>query len=218
MTTTSVFENDGRLYDSSKDMSAPEINTSRLQSSQSSVSSESDLSFSLSIERELDALVLGDELPAFEIRLISPLGRTPSPIDTNPEDLQTPTRATLFDDDSTPSACTSSDFVTLKEINAKISSPVDVENSKIDISLCNSLETIFEGVFLNTPPRKQSNVRNFNSTRGNLIEKMKCNRINSGKENQIPSPIGVTLISSPTTIGHTPSKSRVDANMQRNHV
>lgn len=58
----------------------------------STISNESDMSLlSLSLDKELEANAIDiDELPAFEIRLISPLGRTPSPIDS--EDMATPTR------------------------------------------------------------------------------------------------------------------------------
>ncbi|XP_067612718.1 uncharacterized protein [Eurosta solidaginis] len=185
MITTSSTESECESHDFVNATSLEQC-TSRLQSSQSSVSSDGDLSFSLAIDRELDALVLGDELPAFEIRLVSPLGRTPSPIDTNTEDFQTPTRIPICDDDSTPSAYCNSDFVTLQEINAKISPPVYEENSKTTLSRCNSLETIFEGVFLNTPPRKVSNASNMSSMRGDLFEKLVINRLKSGKENQIP--------------------------------
>ncbi|XP_053955158.1 uncharacterized protein LOC128861225 [Anastrepha ludens] len=212
MISSSTTENDVRPSDSNVEMCASEINTSRLQTSHSSVSSEGDLSFSLSIDQELDALVIGDELPAFEIRLISPLGRTPSPIDTNPEVLQTPTRGTLFGDDSTPSACLSSDFVTLQEINAQISPPADDQTGKTSVNGCNNLETIFEGVFLNTPPRKQNSVRNFNSIHGGLFEKTVTSKINSGKENQLPKGGKTATISYSSNCRHKPvrSKSNVD--------
>uniref|UniRef100_W8CD93 Uncharacterized protein n=1 Tax=Ceratitis capitata TaxID=7213 RepID=W8CD93_CERCA len=197
MIATSFKEGDEPTPDHMMEMSESEMNTSRHQSSHSSLSSEADLSFSLTVDRELDPLVIGDELPAFEIRLVSPLGRTPSPIDTDLEDLQTPTRVIQVDDDSTPCACSSLDFVTLQEINAQISPPTDDEKSKTSLSRCNSLETIFEGVFLNTPPRRESNARNINSMRGNLFDKLIANRLSAGKENQLPN--GATaLLNSPT--------------------
>ncbi|XP_011193109.1 uncharacterized protein LOC105218934 [Zeugodacus cucurbitae] len=164
------------------DISGSQKNSSQFQCSQSSLSTEEDLSFSSAIDRELDSLVLGDELPAFEIRLVSPLGRTPSPIDTYPEDFRTPLRHPKLDDDG---ECLSSDFVTLQEINSLISPPADDEESKA-VSRCNSLETIFEGVFLNTPPKKRNNVRT-NPMRGNLFEKIVVNRMCSGKENKLPN-------------------------------
>ncbi|XP_011204132.2 uncharacterized protein LOC105226784 [Bactrocera dorsalis] len=189
MIRKSLTESDARPNDKSMELSASEINTSRLQCSQSSVSSESDLSFSLSIERDLDALLIDDELPAFEIRLISPLGRTPSPIDSNAEDLQTPTRLPQVDDDSTPNACQNTDFVALHEINALISPPADNEERRESLSRYNSLETIFEGVFLNTPPKNASNIRRTNSMRSNIIEKNFISRMHTDKENQIPNGI-----------------------------
>lgn len=201
MITPSHTANDERLVDTSMELSGSQINSSHFQCSQSFLSSESDLSFSSSVDQELDALILDDELPAFEIRLVSPLGRTPSPIDTTAEDFRTPTRLPQFDD-STPSECLSSDFVTLQEINSLISPPPDYEESKADVSRCNSLETIFEGVFLNTPPKKANNVRNINLMRENLFEKMMINRMCSGKENQSPNVGAVDEISKFTKCYH----------------
>ncbi|XP_011192134.2 uncharacterized protein LOC105218317 [Zeugodacus cucurbitae] len=198
MISTSLNENDGKRMDNSMEVSVSEINNSRLQCSQSSVSSEGDLSFSLAADRELNALDIGDELPAFEFRLISPHGRTPSPIDINAEDLQTPTRQPILDDDSTPSAGLNSDFVALQEINAMISPPADSEENKANLSRCNSLETIFEGVFLNTPPKNATNLRKVNSMRSNLFEKKFMTRMNSGKENQMPN--GVNAVSTSTNV------------------
>nr|XP_036213234.1 uncharacterized protein LOC106614843 [Bactrocera oleae] len=211
MIRTSLTDSDARPTDRSMELSASEINTSRLQCSQTSVSSESDLSFSLSIERDLDALIIDDELPAFEIRLISPLGRTPSPIDTNAEDLQTPTRLPQLDDDSTPSACHNADFVALQDINALISPPSDNEDRRESLSRCNSLETIFEGVFLNTPPKNASNIRRTNSMRSNLIERKFIGRMNSGKENQIPN--GIDSIS-PSRNSYQSKEQVPDANLK----
>lgn len=189
MIKTSITENDGKTIDNSVEMSVSEINTSCPRCSQSSVSIESDLSFLLSNEQELDPLVIGDELPAFEIRLMSPLGRIPSPIGSNAEDLQTPTRLSQLDDDSTPSACQNSDFVALKEIDAMISPSADNVERKEIRSRCNSLETIFEDVFLNTPPKNASNIRKVNATRSNMFEKKFISEANSGKENQIANGI-----------------------------
>ncbi|XP_011202417.2 uncharacterized protein LOC105225584 [Bactrocera dorsalis] len=187
MIRTSFMDNDTLLINTSMDISESQRNTSYINRSQSSLSNEGDLSFLSSIDQELDALILGDELPAFEIRLVSPLGRTPSPIDSNEEDFRTPTRIQQLDCDSTASECLNSDFVTLEEINSLISPPADDKRSTADVSRCNSLETIFEGVFLNTPPKAGSIVRNVSTTRENLFEKFIINRMFSTKENQVPN-------------------------------
>ncbi|XP_018798182.1 PREDICTED: uncharacterized protein LOC108974658 [Bactrocera latifrons] len=181
------MENDALLIRTSMDIIESHINTTPIHRSQSSLSNEGDLSFSSSIDQELDALILGDELPAFEIRLVSPLGRTPSPIDSNEEDFRTPTRLSQLDRNSTASEGLNSDFVTLEEINSLISPPADDKGCTADVSRCNSLETIFEGVFLNTPPKAGSIARNVSTTRENLFEKFIINRMFSTKENQVPN-------------------------------
>ncbi|XP_039965330.1 uncharacterized protein LOC126763464 [Bactrocera neohumeralis] len=185
MIRTSLMENDAMLLNTSMEVTGSQINTSNFHRSQSSLSNEGDLSFSSSIDQELDALILGDELPAFEIRLVSPLARTPSPIDTNEVDFRTPTRLPQLDCDSTASECLNSDFVTLEEINSLISPPANDKECTADVRRCNSLETIFEGVFLNTPPK--AGVRYVNTTRENLFEKLIINRMFSTKENQVPN-------------------------------
>ncbi|XP_037805275.1 uncharacterized protein LOC119599550 [Lucilia sericata] len=159
----------------------------------STISNESDLSLlSLSLDKELEANFNGidiDELPAFEIRLISPIGRTPSPIDC--EDMGTPTRPIQSPQERlTPSSCRNNpDFVALHDINAQISPPSDLgDEDGSSLSRTSSLETIFEGVFLNTPPRQRLNLQNnrHNRSRTNLLEKVALNRFNAGKENMSP--------------------------------
>lgn len=169
-------------------------NTSyRLHTSHNStISNDSDLSLlSLSLDKELEAnghAIDIDELPAFEIRLISPLGRTPSPIDS--EDMATPTRPIPSTEERlTPSPCRNNpDFVALHDINAQISPPSDHGDDASSLSRTSSLETIFEGVFLNTPPRQRHNLQSnrHNRSRTNLLEKVALNRLNAGKENQSP--------------------------------
>ncbi|KAM7355130.1 uncharacterized protein ACRADG_001315 isoform 1-T3 [Cochliomyia hominivorax] len=170
-------------------------NTSyRLHTSHNStISNDSELSLlSLSLDKELEANAHSidiDELPAFEIRLISPLGRTPSPIDS--EDMATPTRPIpLKEGRLTPSPCRNNpDFVALHDINAQISPPSDHgEEDVSSLSRTSSLETIFEGVFLNTPPRHRVNLQSnrHNRSRTNLLEKVALNRLNAGKENHSP--------------------------------
>lgn len=166
----------------------------RLQTSyNSTISNDSEVSLlSLSMENEIDSNVKRtdiDELPAFEIRLISPLGRTPSPIDN--EEIVTPTRPLpLLHQRLTSSSCRNNpDYVPLHDINAQISPPGEHgDEDELSLSRTSSLETIFEGVFLNTPPRQRYNFQNNRNCRNrtNLLEKVAINRLNSSKENQSP--------------------------------
>lgn len=177
------------------DNSGEVVNTSyRLQTSYcSTISNDSELSsLSLCLDREMEAYANPidiDELPAFEVRLISPLGRTPSPIDS--EDMATPTRPPPKER-LTPSPCRNNpDYVALHDINAQISPPSDHGDQPDDemcLSRTSSLETIFEGVFLNTPPRPHANThfpRN-GRCRTSLLEKVALNRLQAGKENKSP--------------------------------
>ncbi|EDV52740.1 uncharacterized protein LOC6544286 [Drosophila erecta] len=160
----------------------------RLQCSMSSVDIESESDLSLAFEREEQSPGGScDELPAFEIRAFSPHGRTPSPIDDlDLSDIETPKqplRQQLPPDEEEPSRQNDPQYVALHEINAQISPPSDADDSK-------NLETIYEGVFLSTPPRDKtsnSGISRFTPKRGraNLIELM-ANRLHSGKENQSP--------------------------------
>lgn len=184
-----------------------QLNSSfRLQCSLSSLESDSDLS--LAFERELgeEEPADCDGLPAFEIRAFSPHGRTPSPIDdVHYHDIETPKQQQQQQQRS-PGRQNNPEFVALHEINAQISPPSDnadepVSNTADGISRANSLETIFEGVFLQTPPREKlnnstgsslnSNSSNRNTpkrVRANLMELVAINRLQSGinKENQSP--------------------------------
>ncbi|KAH8371197.1 hypothetical protein KR093_006474 [Drosophila rubida] len=183
-----------------------QLNSSfRLQCSLSSLESESDLS--LAFERDLGEPTDCDELPAFEIRAFSPHGRTPSPIDDlNVSDIEATPKALDGQQQRSPGRQNNPEFVALHEINAQISAPNDnnaVNESIAGISRANSLETIFEGVFLNTPPRETHNksvhsASNPNSanrstpkrSRANLMELVAMNRLASsggGKENKSPS-------------------------------
>ncbi|XP_043651116.1 uncharacterized protein LOC122618611 [Drosophila teissieri] len=160
----------------------------RLQCLNSSVDMESESDLSLAFEREEQSPDGScDELPAFEIRAFSPHGRTPSPIDDlDLSDIETPKqplKQQFPQDEEERSRQNDPQYVALHEINAQISPPSDVDESNI-------LETIFEGVFLSTPPRdKASSSGNsrFTPKRGrtNLIELM-ANRLHGGKENQSP--------------------------------
>ncbi|KAH8404469.1 hypothetical protein KR222_006102 [Zaprionus bogoriensis] len=170
----------------------------------SSLESESDLS--LAFERDLGEEELlpadCDELPAFEIRAYSPHGRTPSPIDDlNFADAETP--KLRVQSPRSPGRQNNPEFVALHEINAQISAPndnaADAAITAPGMSHANSLETIFEGVFLHTPPREKLNRSsdsgansNGRSTpkrgRANLMELVAINRLHSSvnKENQSP--------------------------------
>lgn len=184
-----------------------QLNSSfRLQCSLSSLESESDLS--LAFERELgeEKPTHCDGLPAFEIRAYSPHGRTPSPIDdVHYYDTETPNQS-VQQQQRSPGCQNNPEFVALHEINAQISALSDNADESITntngMSHANSLETIFEGVFLQTPPREKLNNSsgsgsNSNSTnrntpkrvRANLMELVAINRLHinsSNKENQSP--------------------------------
>jgi len=94
-----------------------------------------------------------DELPIFKIRSISPTGRSISPIS-----LEENESFALFNVSLSPTKYEEGkrrdDFITLEEINAQIgTSPKNSKYSKLN------LETIFEGVFLETPPKKNDTKR-----------------------------------------------------------
>ncbi|XP_037934324.1 uncharacterized protein LOC119668771 [Teleopsis dalmanni] len=151
---------------------ARRLSTSRI----TTMSNESDVSFNLSFDAEI-AEMDSDELPAFDIRLLSPHGSSPSPIDKSMEQTISKDKETSFSD----SPCHNNpEFIALRDINAQISPPL--EN---DVS---SLETIYEGVFLNTPTRKHNvkpNMRN-ERCRRSLQEVAVTNGQQLGKENNTP--------------------------------
>lgn len=162
--------------------------SSRSHTSQSStLSGDSDLS--LSLDRELEAytnVIDVDELPAFEVRLISPMGRTPSPIDSEEiviyPDLPHTTERLIS------SLCTNNpEYIALHDINAQLSPPKEA-SATVNLSRTSSLETIFEGVFLNTPPRQHYSLHRPRIRSGSsMIEKYVRNRcMYNGKENQLP--------------------------------
>ncbi|KAH8315592.1 uncharacterized protein [Drosophila kikkawai] len=182
----------------------------QLHCSLSSVDLESESDLSLAFERE-EASPVGscDELPAFEIRAFSPQGRTPSPIDDlNLSDIETPKQQLLSRTQELETRQNNPEYVALHEINAQISPPSDADDSGATLSRSNSLETIFEGVFLNTPPREKGTNGSPNSSssrytpkrsRSNLMELMAIgNRLHSGKENQSPGSGRVTSLQDPT--------------------
>ncbi|XP_055855896.1 uncharacterized protein LOC129919087 [Episyrphus balteatus] len=162
-------------------------------STNSSLSCESDIS-SFSFDKEVANYTNRtdqDELPAFEIRLLSPLGRSPSPIDSDLEFLSSPTKSCITptrnrkpQNVSSHKDSNNEDFVPLHDINAQISPPSDSDSN--NQSICDSpsggnLETIFEGVFLNTPPKpkvKRMSIGTAVKQRNNLLEKIAINRLN----------------------------------------
>lgn len=114
-----------------------------------------DLSVDLSLDEEMEKFNNSDELPSFNIRSMSPFGRSPSPISEQERAelaCSTPPKSDFTDDDSMYDS--SPEYVTLHDINAQIS-PLST-SSKHNTST-KSLETIFEGQFLQTPPRKARN-------------------------------------------------------------
>ncbi|XP_034656409.1 uncharacterized protein LOC117893777 isoform X2 [Drosophila subobscura] len=199
---TATHINIGQTKDSSHNMDSSD------SCSLSSVDSESDLSMAFERDLGVEEPSNCDELPAFEIRAFSPHGRTPSPIDDlNISDIETPKQHQPEE----PPCQNHPDFVALHEINAQISPPSDADDSITALSRNNSLETIFEGVFLNTPPREKpnnspgSNLCSSRFTpkrvRVNLMELVAIgNRIHTtGKENQSPGAAVTAKLPSPAT-------------------
>ncbi|XP_050088620.1 uncharacterized protein LOC126572931 [Anopheles aquasalis] len=129
----------------------------------------------------LDGSLL-DEMPPFSAFSLSPSARSLSPIEMESFDSvpSTPTRSKEFVGCSTPifnksapdggetdSSQPAEGFVSLDEIHARIGlTPPDSHKSRSRLNL----ETIFEGVFLETPPKKE-----FQST-GNLLRRSIKNR------------------------------------------
>lgn len=173
------------------------------------LSSESDLSMSL-IDHEIDRCMNStdiDELPVFDLRMISPHGRTPSPITTSTDDNDGPSsarKAALKKQTAyllTTACLNNPDYIALKDINAQISPPSEHIDLLHDPSRLNSnqqppiqstcssnefihhnsstLETIFEGVFLNTPPRNGLAVNNCNNRQSSVEVKGQEVNVNS---------------------------------------
>ncbi|XP_037905836.1 uncharacterized protein LOC119648260 [Hermetia illucens] len=99
-----------------------------------------------------------DELPIFSIRSIAPSSRSPSPIEnisiTSIPEVDEPNPEEEEADDSNRSHDQrlhdhDTDLVSLEEINAQIHTPTSYRPKR-----AMSLDTIFEGVFLETPPRR----------------------------------------------------------------
>ncbi|XP_055641198.1 uncharacterized protein LOC129778357 [Toxorhynchites rutilus septentrionalis] len=117
-----------------------------------------------------------DELPVFSTQSLSPSGRSLSPIDT--ESFSPPRysqNSSICDNSAynTPFESPSQlgkDFVTLEEIHARIGvTPPDSERSRTRLNL----ETIFEGEFLETPPKKEFESR----AHDNLLRRSFRNRV-----------------------------------------
>lgn len=118
-------------------------------------STESQFSFhDLSLDEEMEKFNNSDELPSFNIRSMSPFGRSPSPINDQQRaelaSCSTPPKS----DDTDSMYDSSPEYVTLNDINSQIS---PLSTSSKHNSSTKSLETIFENEFLHTPPRKAMN-------------------------------------------------------------
>ncbi|XP_058059928.1 uncharacterized protein LOC131210665 [Anopheles bellator] len=125
-----------------------------------------------------------DELPPFTAGSLSPSARSLSPIEMESFELSSPTSGHLkqYSGCSTPvygstpppvgkdtesGLQPAEGYVTLDEIHARIGlTPPDLHGSRTRLNL----ETIFEGVFLETPPKKE-----FQSV-GNLLRRSIKNR------------------------------------------
>ncbi|KAL5291726.1 hypothetical protein ACFFRR_010867 [Megaselia abdita] len=145
-------------------------------------STESQFSFhDLSLDEEMEKFNNSDELPSFDIRALSPFGRSPSPIDEQRVELAfttTPPRFDLGDTGSEDSMYDSSpEYVALHDINSQIS---PLSTSSKHNSSTKSLETIFEDMFLHTPPRK---VKNGNLRLMKLATKNSFGELGLEKEN-----------------------------------
>lgn len=180
---------------------SPNMNGTPHRSSHNiTLSSESDLSLSL-IDHEIETYMNStdiDELPVFDLRLISPHGRTPSPITISDDDNDGPAsaRKAALNERTVchlKNVCLNNpDYIALKDINAQISPPIEhinIQNqdfcsnsnqeqgysafsaNELNHSNSSILETIFEGVFLNTPPRNGLTINNSSNRRTNLERK-----------------------------------------------
>uniref|UniRef100_A0A1B0B8P6 Protein aurora borealis n=1 Tax=Glossina palpalis gambiensis TaxID=67801 RepID=A0A1B0B8P6_9MUSC len=191
-----IVKNITKAVDFSEDINSLQ----RLQASHSpTMSNESDLSFSWSMDHEVETYtnaIDADELPAFEIRLISPLGRTPSPIRS--ENMSPSLRTPNFEHLISNNCQNDPEFVTLQDINAQISPPSEHSDADTSLQRTGSLETIFEGVFLNTPPRQRLSMqsRSGSRSRNNLLEKVTFNRLFCCTENKSPQSMERQLLSS----------------------
>lgn len=117
-----------------------------------------------------------DELPAFAISSMSPSGLSISPIDTEPLCLLNISISPIscdFADDDDDDENGEDERVSLEEINAQINTPPPTDHHNGSKRL--HLETIFEGVFLETPPKK----KRFDSWRIPNINTITVERINS---------------------------------------
>ncbi|XP_055599255.1 uncharacterized protein LOC129748616, partial [Uranotaenia lowii] len=118
-----------------------------------------------------------DEMPAFSTHSLSPSGRSLSPIDMEtPSPPRYSLNSTYHSAFGTPCDSPSQQpppgkgYVTLEEINARIGmTPPDSERSRSRLNL----ETIFEGQFLETPPKKEFESR---TNQSNLLRRSLRNR------------------------------------------
>lgn len=117
----------------------------------SSASSENDSLFTVStddvevVSRHANALQT-DELPLFEIRDISPVRCENKSSSCRTSNVERVICKGCQDD---------SEFVTLQDVNAAIVTPGEQSDVNMSLRRTGSLETIFEGVFLNTSPRRR---------------------------------------------------------------
>lgn len=125
------------------------------------------LSFLQNDEDELINLphITVDELPIFRISSLSPSARSLSPISIA-EDQNYETRSLYnnMEDPEFETDISCDEFTSLDDIHAQIGTPNDCQSKIVN------LETIFEGVFLDTPPKRKLNTayvllakRNLNS-------------------------------------------------------
>jgi hypothetical protein len=120
-----------------------------------------------------------DELPVFELeRSLSPIGQR---LFASPYQVTERHRINLISDDESEHP----DFVSLDEIHSLIG-PSAPEDDEMQLQV-HKLETIFEGIFLETPPRGQ------HKGAGAIVRKPKVHRMiyDENVENVPPPPMDV---------------------------
>lgn len=124
----------------------------RPKSRNSSICSNDDSFCSLEIVDPglLPYQITSDELPIFSISSLSPTSRSLSPVMADQMCISPVEFADSDEDDSDDLSVNSQDHVLLNDIHAMIGTP-DEKNERKSLNL----ETIFEDVFLETPPKRK---------------------------------------------------------------
>lgn len=152
------------MTDEKSEVSSEEDRLNTTNSSPRHEFSSPHLSFTENDEEELFNLphITVDELPIFRISSLSPSARSLSPISIA-EDQCYETRSLYnnMDDPDFETDISCDEFTSLDDIHAQIG-PSDCQSKIVN------LETIFEGVFLDTPPKRKLNTAYVLLTKRNL--------------------------------------------------